>query len=136
MNATVETNTTANFEIDGKSFQLPIYHGSEGPSVVSVSSLAKEGVFTLDPGYLSTASCESKITFIDGQKGILLYRGYPIDQLASKKNFLEVCYLLLYGELPTQAQKEQFENDITHHTMLHEQMVHFFRGTSTFKHKR
>ncbi len=128
MNATVETNTTANFEINGKSFQLPIYHGSEGPSVVSVSSLSKEGVFTLDPGYLSTASCESKITFIDGQKGILLYRGYPIDQLASKKNFLEVCYLLLYGELPTQAQKEQFENDITHHTMLHEQMVHFFRG--------
>ena len=85
-------------------------------------------MFTLDPGFVSTASCESKITFIDGDKGLLYYRGYPIEQLAEHSDYLEVCYLLIYGELPTKEQKKAFVNTVTRHTMVHEQLTWFFRG--------
>ena len=120
---------TATFTIDGNSYELPIHSPTGGPDVVDIRKLyGQAGVFTYDPGFTSTASCDSTITFIDGGKGELLHRGYPIDQLASMSHYLEVCYLLLYGELPSTAQLESFENTITHHTMLHEQMVNFFRG--------
>jgi citrate synthase len=124
-----DTQKTATLTLGGKSLDLPVYDGSMGPSVVDIRSVYKElDVFTYDPGFTSTGSCDSKITFIDGDKGELLYRGYPIDQLAEKSHFLEVCYLLLYGELPTAAQLEDFEQRVTRHTMLHEQMVFFYRG--------
>ena len=104
----------------GKSYELPILKGTLGPDVIDVRKLyAETNCFTYDPGFTSTGSCESKITFIDGEKGILLYRGYPIDVLAEQSDFMEVCYLLLYGELPTPEQKKKFEKDITYHTMLH-----------------
>ena len=119
---------TAKLHIDGTEYELPIKQGTEGPDVIDVSSLAKDARFTFDPGFTSTASCESKITFINGGKGILLYRGYPIYDLATQCDFLEVCYLLLNGELPNKQQKSAFEHDITYHTMIHEQIVHFFRG--------
>ncbi len=112
----------------GKSYTLPIYSGSLGPDVVDVGSLAKEGFFTIDNGFMSTAACESKITFIDGDKGVLLYRGYPIKELADKGDYLEVCYLLLNGELPNKTQKAAFEKSIRYHTMVHEQLVYFFGG--------
>ena len=113
----------------GRSFELPILGGSIGPSVIDVRRLYSDtGYFTYDPGYTSTGSCESKITYIDGEEGVLLYRGYPIADLAEKSDFLEVCYLLLYGELPNREQKSKFDYDITHHTMLHEQIHFFFRG--------
>src|SRR5439155_1854547 len=106
-----------------KSVELPAFAGSEGPNVIDIRKLYTEaGVFTYDPGYTSTASCESDITFIDGDRGILLYRGYPIDQLATNSSFLEVCYLLLYGELPTPKQMGEFDHTITFHTMVHEQI--------------
>jgi citrate synthase len=109
--------------------QLPLYQGSLGPNVIDIRKLYQEtGYFTFDPGFTSTASCESKITYIDGDKGELFYRGYPIEELAEQAGFLEVCYLLLYGELPNAAQKVEFERTITHHTMLHEQMLTFYRG--------
>ncbi|MGF1551759.1 MAG: citrate synthase [Paracoccaceae bacterium] len=120
---------TAQLTVEGKTVDLPIYDGVHGPSVLDIRRLyAETGHFTYDPGFTSTASCESTITFIDGDKGELLYRGYPIDQLAEQSHFLEVCYLLLYGELPTAAGLEDFEARVTNHTMLHEQMVNFFRG--------
>ncbi len=113
----------------GKSYELPVLKGTLGPDVIDVRKLYGEtGCFTYDPGFTSTGSCESKITFIDGEKGILLYRGYPIDVLAEQSDFMEVCYLLLYGELPTPQQKKKFEHDITYHSMLHEQLNFFFRG--------
>ena len=113
----------------GRSFELPILAGSIGPSVIDVRRLYSDtGYFTYDPGYTSTGSCESKITYIDGEEGVLLYRGYPIADLADKSDFLEVCYLLLYGELPNREQKSKFDYDITHHTMLQEQIHFFFRG--------
>ncbi len=113
----------------GKSYQLPMLKGTLGPDVIDVRKLyAETRCFTYDPGFTSTGSCESKITFIDGEKGILLYRGYPIDVLAEQSDFMEVCYLLLYGELPTPDQKKKFEKGITYHTMLHEQLNYFFRG--------
>ncbi len=113
----------------GRTFELPILSGSVGPGVIDVRKLYSDtGYFTFDPGYTSTGSCESKITYIDGEEGILLYRGYPIADLAEKSNFLEVCYLLLYGELPNQEQMSTFDFDITHHTMLQEQIHFFFRG--------
>ncbi len=120
----------AQLSVDGMNeiLDLPVYEGSIGADVVDVSSLAGKGVFTFDPGFMSTASCESKITYIDGGKGVLLYRGYPIEQLAEKSDFLECCYLLLNGELPDQTQKEQFNTDIKYHTMVHEQMHSFFNG--------
>ena len=113
----------------GESMELPLIKGTTGPDVMDIRSLyAKTGCFTYDPGFTSTASCDSKITFIDGNEGVLLYRGYPIDQLAEHSDFLEVCYLLLSGDLPTQEQRRKFRRDITHHTMLHEQVMFFFRG--------
>jgi len=112
-----------------KVVNLPLLSGTLGPKVVDVRKLyADMGVFTYDPGYTSTGSCESKITFIDGDEGVLLHRGYPIEDLAEKSDFMEVCYLLLYGELPTPAQKKTFEEGVTRHTMLHEQMNFLYRG--------
>ena len=122
-------NKTATLTIDDKSFDLPIHSPTDGPDVVDIRKLyAQAGVFTYDPGFTSTAACDSTITFIDGDKGVLLHRGYPIEQLASKSHYLEVCYLLLYGELPSPKALEDFECLVTNHTMLHEQMMNFFRG--------
>jgi citrate synthase len=113
----------------GKSCKLNVLHGSVGPKVIDIGKLyAETGFFTYDPGFTSTGSCESKITFIDGDKGILLHRGYPIEQLATKSDFMEVAYLLQHGELPTPAQKAEFIKKITYHTMLHEQVIKFFSG--------
>ncbi|RFP89168.1 citrate synthase [Rhodobacteraceae bacterium 63075] len=124
-----DSTKTATLTIDGESYELPVYAPTLGPDVIDIRKLyAQAGVFTYDPGYTSTASCDSTITFIDGGKGELLHRGYPIDQLAEKSHYLEVCFLLLYGELPTAAQLEDFENRVTHHTMIHEQMHNFYRG--------
>ena len=112
-----------------KSVSLPLLPGTLGPKVIDVRKLyADTGMFTYDPGYTSTGSCESKITFIDGDEGVLLHRGYPIEDLAEKSDFMEVCYLLLYGELPSAAQKAKFTEGVTRHTMLHEQMHQIFRG--------
>ena len=119
----------ATLTIDGKSYDLPILSPTTGPDVIDIRNLyAQANVFTYDPGFTSTAACDSTITFIDGDKGVLLHRGYPIDQLAAKSHFLEVCYLLLYGSLPTATELETFENHVTRHTMIHEQMHNFFRG--------
>jgi citrate synthase len=119
----------ATLTIGDKSYDLPIMKGTVGPDVIDVRKLYGESDrFTFDPGFTSTASCESKITYIDGDAGILLHRGYPIDQLAEKSSFLEVCHLLLYGELPTAPQFEKFEGTITRHTMLHAQFDSFFQG--------
>jgi len=107
---------------------LPVYSGTMGPDVVDVRGLTGEGVFTFDPGFMATSSCESKITYIDGDKGILLHRGYPIDQLAEKSDFLETCYMLLKGELPSAEEKTKFDNTIKNHTMVHEQLKNFFNG--------
>ena len=124
-----DSQKTATLIIDNKSVELPVYSPTVGPDVVDIRKLYNDaGVFTYDPGYTSTASCESAITYIDGEKGVLLHRGYPIEQLAEKSHYLEVCYLLLYGELPSAAQIENFEVKVTNHTMLHEQMIFFFRG--------
>ena len=124
-----DNQKSATLTLDGKTYEFPVYEGSVGPDVIDISSLYKDtGCFTFDPGFTSTASCESKITFIDGEKGILLYRGYPIDQLAENGHFLETCYLLLYGELPSKAEMEDFEQRVTRHTMVHEQMNRFFTG--------
>jgi len=113
----------------GESWELPVLEGSVGPNVIDVRRLyADTGHFTYDPGFTSTGSCQSAITYIDGDIGELLYRGYPIDQLAEKSDYVEVCYVLIYGELPTQEEKEKFENRITYHTMLHEQLHSFFQG--------
>ncbi len=113
----------------GQSWELPVHEAVLGPAVVDVRQLyGTAGYFTFDPGFTSTGSCESKITFIDGDEGTLLHRGYRIEDLAEHSDFMEVCYLLLHGELPNQAQKEKFEHNITYHTMLHEQMVNFYRG--------
>ena len=120
---------TATLSFEGKTLELPILSPTAGPDVIDIRKLyADGGVFTFDPGFTSTASCDSKITFIDGNKGQLLYRGYPIDQLAEKSHYLEVCYLLLYGELPTAPELDDFESRVTNHTMVHEQMHMFFRG--------
>ncbi|TMH52114.1 MAG: citrate (Si)-synthase, partial [Betaproteobacteria bacterium] len=114
---------------EGKSIEFPILSGSVGPDVVDIRTLyAKTGIFTYDPGFLSTASCSSKITYIDGDAGVLLYRGYPIEQLAVHCDFLEVCYLLLNGELPDAKQKEGFVNIVIHHTMVHEQLARLYTG--------
>ncbi|KAJ54516.1 type II citrate synthase [Actibacterium mucosum KCTC 23349] len=124
-----ESTKTATLSFDDKTLELPMFSPTEGPDVIDISKLYAQGdVFTHDPGFTSTSSCESTITFIDGAEGVLLHRGYPIGQLAEKSHFLEVCYLLLYGELPSAAQLEDFETRVTRHTMLHEQMVNFFRG--------
>ena len=114
---------------DGREFEFPILKGSTGPDVIDVRKLySQTGMFTYDPGFKSTASCDSAITFIDGEKGILRHRGYSIEELAEKSNFMEVSYLLLNGELPTAEQEKEFNKHITYHTMLHEQMYNFFKG--------
>ena len=121
---------TARLTIDGfdKPIELPVYEGSTGPDVIDVSSLVGEGLFTYDPGFMSTAACESEITFIDGGEGVLLHRGYPIEQLASKVSFLDTSFLLLNGELPNATEKVDFENTIRYHTMVDEQIHDFFKG--------
>jgi citrate synthase len=120
---------TATLTFENKRLELPLLSPTVGPDVIDIRKLYGEGhVFTYDPGFTSTASCESTITYIDGDEGELLYRGYPIEQLAEKSHFLEVCFLLLYGELPDATQMEDFETRVTRHTMLHEQMQYFFRG--------
>ncbi|MEM5585006.1 MULTISPECIES: citrate synthase [unclassified Roseibium] len=122
-------DNNAKLNVGGNAHDFDVLDGSIGPSVMNISSLYKDtGMFTYDPGFTSTASCESKITYIDGDEGTLLYRGYPIEQLADHGDFLESCYLLLYGELPTKTQKEDFVNRVTYHTMIHEQMNRFFSG--------
>ena len=119
----------ATLTVAGSRHELPVRKGTLGPDVIDITTLyAETGHFTYDPSFTSTASCESKITFIDGEKGILLYRGYPIDQLAEHGTFMETCYLLLYGELPTKEQYQKFCNLITRHTMVHEQMTRFYTG--------
>ncbi len=121
-------NNTAKLSFNDQTLELPIYKSTFDDQLIDISQLGKQGVFTIDPGFVSTASCESKITYIDGANGVLLYRGYPIEQLAAKSDYLEVCYLLLNGELPTQAEKDDFVNNITNHTMVHQQMFQFFNG--------
>jgi citrate synthase len=120
----------ATLTLDGldEPLELPVMSGTIGPDVVDVGGLTAKGYFTYDPGFVSTASCESKITYIDGGKGVLLHRGYPIEQLAEKSDFLETCYLLVHGELPNAEQKAQFDNNIRYHTMVHDQLTHFFNG--------
>ena len=120
----------ARLVVDGvdKEIELPVYHGTEGPDVVDVRPLTGEGLFTYDPGFVSTASCESKITYIDGANGVLLHRGYPIEELAEHSDYLEVCYLLLNGELPTPEQKAKFDSTVNQHTMVHEQLRSFYNG--------
>lgn len=122
------TDKKAKLAVNGKTIELEILSGTLGPDVIDISPLLKDGYFTYDIGFNSTAACESKITYIDGDEGILLYRGYPIEQLASQSSFLEVCYLLLNGELPSKIQYDKFCKDITHHTMVHEQIRNFFNG--------
>ncbi|MDF3024796.1 MAG: gltA [Alphaproteobacteria bacterium] len=113
----------------GKTYQFPVLDGSVGPRVIDIRKLyAETGMFTFDPGFTSTAACESGLTYIDGDKGVLLHRGYSIKELALKSDFIEVCHLLLYGDLPDAQQRKDFQNNITHHTMVHEQMQFFFRG--------
>ena len=124
-----KTQTFAQLSYQGKTVDLPVYVGTDGPGVLDLQDLfATSGLFTFDPGFVSTASCRSEITFIDGDKGILLYRGYPIKQLAEKSDFMEVSYLLLYGELPTATQKIEFVQSINKHTLVHEQVSAFYRG--------
>ena len=123
------SNVTLIDNVTGKEASFPLLTGTEGPPVIDIRRLyAETGYFTYDPGFVATGSCESRITYIDGDNGILLHRGYPIEQLAENSDFLEVCYLLLYGELPTPEQKTKFDHDITYHTMLHEQLTYFYRG--------
>ena len=121
---------TMKVQLEGKeALELPVLKGTLGNDVVDIRAFTKgTDMFTFDPGFVSTASCESKITFIDGDKGYLYYRGYPIEQLAENGDYLETCYLLIYGELPTKEQKAKFVETVTKHTMVHEQLTWFFRG--------
>ncbi len=129
MDVPANTNVTLTMDGTNRSLSLPMRHGTIGPSVADISKLyAQLGIFTYDPGYGMTAACDSKITYIDGDVGILLYRGYPIEQLAEQSTFLEVAYLLLNGELPTKAQEAEFEHGVMRHTMLHEQLRSFYNG--------
>jgi citrate synthase len=124
-----DNKATLSFSNGSPSVELPVYHGSIGPDVIDIRKLyAQTGMFTYDPGFLSTAACQSAITYIDGDKGELLYRGYPIEQLATQCDFLETCHLLLYGELPNADQKQKFDRLVTMHTMVNEQMQFFLRG--------
>jgi citrate synthase len=129
MTSTPAGSITVTMEGTNKSATLPLLGGTLGPKVADIRKLYGElGIFTFDPGYGATASCESTITYIDGDEGVLLYRGYPIEQLAEKSSFLEVCYLLLNGDLPDKAQYDEFHKGVTYHTMLHEQLRRFFEG--------
>ncbi|GAC1354385.1 MAG: citrate synthase [Variovorax sp.] len=124
-----DNKATLSFSNGSQGVELPIYHGTMGPDVIDIRKLyAQTGMFTYDPGFMSTASCQSAITYIDGDKGELLYRGYPIEQLATHCDFLETCHLLLYGELPNPTQKSDFTKLVTNHTMVNEQMQFFLRG--------
>src|SRR3954463_11862230 len=124
-----DNKATLYFSNGSPSVEMPVYHGSIGPDVIDIRKLyAQTGMFTYDPGFMSTASCQSTITYIDGDKGELLYRGYPIEQVATQCDFLETCYLLLYGELPNEQQKKEFVSPVTNHTMVNEQMQFFLRG--------
>ncbi|NIP14384.1 MAG: citrate (Si)-synthase [Pseudomonadales bacterium] len=123
-----KSGRSAQLTIDGRTIDLPMLEGTLGPAVIDVGKLTSQGYFTYDPGFVSTASCESAITYIDGDEGVLLHRGYPIEQLAEQSDYLELCYLLLNGELPSQAEKAEFVHTIRYHTMVHEQLNHFFRG--------
>jgi len=128
-NMTEDVQKTAKLTLDGTTYDLPVMSPTAGPDVIDIRKLyAQANVFTYDPGFTSTAACDSTITFIDGDAGVLLHRGYPIDQLASQSHYLEVCFLLLNGHLPNATELEEFESLVTNHTMLHEQMVNFFRG--------
>ena len=124
----MSTKATITFDDNSASIELPILKGSLGTDVIDIRSLGKHGYFTYDPGFMSTASCNSAITFIDGEEGLLYYRGYPIEQLAENCDFLEISHLLLHGELPDHNQREEFVGTIRQHTMLHDQMVDVFRG--------
>lgn len=119
---------TATLSIDGKNYELNVHKSTFDEEVIDISAIAKDGLYTFDPGYTATASTQSDITYIDGANGVLLYRGYPIEQLAESSNFLEVCYLLLNGELPTQPQYDDFFQTINSHTLVHEQIYHFLNG--------
>ena len=120
---------SATLTLHNKQYELPVFSGSVGPDVLDISKLyGQSGAFTYDPGFTSTAACKSDITYIDGDKGVLLYRGYPIEQLAEQGNFLETCHILLYGDLPSKQQYLDFKNRVTYHTMTHEQMNRFFSG--------
>ncbi|MFP5411400.1 MAG: citrate synthase [Gammaproteobacteria bacterium] len=126
---TSQQKATLSFTDGTPSVEFPVYKGTMGPDVVDIRKLyGQTGKFTFDPGFMSTAACESKITYIDGDKGELLYRGYPIEQLAQHCDYLEICYLLLNGELPNEEQRRDFDYRVTHHTMVHEQMTRFFQG--------
>ena len=122
------TGKKAVLQLDGKAIELPIYSGTLGPDVIDVKDVLAAGHFTFDPGFMATAACESKITFIDGNAGVLLHRGYPIAQLATQADYLETCYLLLNGELPTAEQKVEFDAKVRNHTMVHDQVSRFFNG--------
>ncbi|HBS32579.1 MAG TPA: citrate (Si)-synthase, partial [Parvularcula sp.] len=129
MDSTLKPAGTMTLTYEGKKTDLPVFSGTHGPRVVDFRKFyADTDLFTFDPGFTSTASCESKITFIDGEEGVLLYRGVPIEQLAEQSHFLEAAYLLLHGELPTVKQSKQFNHDITMHTMVHEQLKNFYNG--------
>src|ERR1043166_6711271 len=123
----IKSKVILNYDAD-QSIELPVYSGTLGPDVIDIRGLGKTGMFTFDPGFLSTASCNSAITFIDGDQGQLYYRGYPIEQLAEQCDFMETCYLLLNGELPTKAEYDEFVYTISHHTMVNEQLTRFFQG--------
>ena len=124
-----DVKATLSFSDGSPAMELPIYKGTIGPDVIDIRKLyAQTGKFTYDPGFLSTAACNSTITYIDGDKGELLYRGYPIEQLATQCDFLDTCYLLLYGELPNETQQKDFHKLVTNHTMVNEQMQFFLRG--------
>jgi citrate synthase len=125
----MNTQRTSSITLDGKTVELPVYSGTVGPDVVDIRSLyAKTGAFTFDPGFMSTAACKSSITYIDGDKGELLYRGYPIEQLAEHCNFMEVCYLLKNGELPNKTQYDEWVGRVRKHTMVHDQLQRFYSG--------
>src|SRR6195952_3705909 len=133
----VTANSSVTISLDGtdKTAKLPLLTGTLGPAVADIRKLyADLGIFTFDPGYGGTAACESKITYIDGDEGVLLHRGYPIDQLAEKSTFLEVAYLLLNGELPPAAQRSEFDHGVLRHTMLHEQLRSFYSGFRRYAH--
>lgn len=122
------TDKKAQLSVGDITVEFPIYSGTEGPDVIDVRGLVAQGLFTYDPGFVSTAACESKITYIDGENGILLHRGYPIEQLAESSDYLELCYLLVRGELPTEEESNTYRQTVSQHTMVHDQMTHFFNG--------
>jgi len=127
----IKSNNAKLFLPDGQTIELPVVTGSENEKAIDISKLRSQtGHITLDPGYVNTGSCQSEITFLDGEKGILRYRGIPIEQLAEKASFVEVCYLIIYGKLPNRAELDAFQENLNHHALLHEDMKHFFSSFS------